>query len=74
MASRIRSRTQRPPFKACRRCKFLVPHEEEKCPKCGSTDFTDEWEGMILVVDINNSKIAEMLGIKEPGKYAIKIR
>lgn len=74
MVSRLRSRIQKPPFKACRKCKYLVPHDEEKCPKCGSTDFTEEWEGMVIIIDPEDSKIAEILGIKEPGRYAIKVR
>ncbi len=72
--SRPKIRRQRPPFKACRKCKLLISHEEEKCPRCGSTDFTEEWDGMIIVLDPENSRIAEILGIKEPGRYAIRIR
>jgi len=72
MSSRVRRHKR--PFKACRKCKLLVPLEEERCPNCGSTDFTEEWEGMLIVIDPENSKLAQVLGITKPGKYAIRVR
>ncbi|KSW11328.1 DNA-binding protein [Pyrodictium occultum] len=67
-----RSRT--PPFKACRRCKSLAPREATRCPVCGSTDLSEDWEGAIIVIDPENSLIAKKLGITRPGRYAIKVR
>ncbi len=61
------------PFKACRKCKALVNKEANICPICGSSDFTDEWEGMVIIIDPENSEIAKMLGITKPGRYAIKV-
>ena len=61
------------PFKACRKCKALVSKETNICPVCGSSDFTDEWEGMAIIIDPENSEIAKMLGITKPGRYAIKV-
>lgn len=60
-------------FKACIRCKALVRIEEEKCPVCGSTEFSEEWSGMVIIVDPNRSKIAKLLGIEKPGRYALKV-
>ncbi|MEM4513259.1 MAG: transcription elongation factor subunit Spt4 [Ignisphaera sp.] len=60
-------------FKACMKCKALVKPEEEKCPICGSTEFTFEWSGMVLVLDPEKSEVAKMLNIKIPGRYALKI-
>jgi DNA-directed RNA polymerase subunit E" len=64
---------RKPPFKACTKCKALVPHEVSKCPVCGNESFTDNWSGMIIVIDPEKSKIAKSLGIKVPGKYAIRV-
>lgn len=61
------------PFKACIRCKFLALPEEEKCPNCGSTTFTDEWSGVAIILDPERSEVARILGITKPGRYAIKI-
>jgi len=67
-----RAGTKRSPFKACRKCRLLVMHEEEKCPNCGSTDFTDDWQGVAVIID-PESRIAKTLNIKKPGRYAIKV-
>ncbi len=60
-------------FKACRRCKALVERDAIECPICGSRDFTDEWEGMVIIIDPEKSEIAKALGISKPGRYAIKV-
>ncbi|MEM0226188.1 MAG: transcription elongation factor subunit Spt4 [Thermofilaceae archaeon] len=61
-------------FKACMKCKMLVPPNVEICPNCGSRDFSEEWEGMIIVFDVENSMVAKRLNITRPGRYAIKLR
>lgn len=61
-------------FKACLNCKYLVPREVEVCPSCGSKRFTDEWEGFVIIIDVENSYVAKSLNITKPGRYAIKIR
>ena len=60
-------------FKACLKCKTLVKPEEEKCPVCGSNDFTFDWSGVVIVVDPEKSDVAKMLNIKTPGRYALKV-
>jgi DNA-directed RNA polymerase subunit E" len=60
-------------LKACKNCKALVSLDVERCPVCGSTDFTEEWSGMIIVFDPERFRIANMLNIKKPGRYAIKL-
>lgn len=58
--------------KACKKCKLFV--EGSRCPICGSENFTTSWQGRLYVVDVNNSTIAEKVGIKVKGEYAIKVR
>jgi len=43
------------------------------CPNCDSRDFSDKWDGIIVVIDPEHSKSAAMLGIRKPGSYALKI-
>lgn len=57
-------------MKACRKCRFL--HEEEKCPKCGSTSYTESWKGRIEILDSENSEIARQLKLPDKGTYTIK--
>ena len=62
------------PFKACLKCKLLVLPKVEICPHCGSRDFTDDWEGMIIITNPSKSELANLLNIDKPGKYALKVR
>ena len=72
-ATARRRRARTPPFKACRRCKALVPREATRCPVCGSTDLSEDWEGAIIVLD-KESLVALRLGISREGRYAIRVR
>ncbi len=57
---------------ACRKCKLFV--EGDACPSCASTSFTNSWQGRLYVVDVSKSLIAEKIGVKMKGEYAIKVR
>ncbi|NPB02706.1 MAG: DNA-directed RNA polymerase, subunit E'' [Methanopyri archaeon] len=59
-------------LKACVRCGYLVDKDTEICPACHSDEFTEEWKGIAVVIDVN-SKVAERLGASLPGKYALRI-
>jgi len=56
---------------ACRKCKRVTT--EKVCPTCKSSDLTPDWNGIVLVVNPTDSKIADTLNIKQKGKYAIKV-
>jgi DNA-directed RNA polymerase subunit E" len=60
-------------MKACTNCKFIVK-DSYKCPLCGSTDLTEKFFGILVIIDVEKSKIAKMLNIKSPGAYAITLR
>lgn len=65
--------TRGKPFKACRKCRSLVDKKVEICPVCGSREFTEEWEGVIIVIDPAKSFVAKELGLGGPGRYAIRV-
>jgi DNA-directed RNA polymerase subunit E" len=56
---------------ACRKCKHVTIGKV--CPVCKSSDLTPDWSGVVLVVDPTNSQVSKTLGIKQKGKYAIKV-
>lgn len=60
-------------YKACRSCKMIIPDDAESCPNCGSTDFSNEWNGLIIVEDAEKSCMAKFLGLSKPGMYAINV-
>jgi DNA-directed RNA polymerase subunit E" len=59
-------------MRACRHCKNI--NEETVCPVCKNTEFSDDYSGLLVVVDPENSILAEKLDTKEQGNYALKIR
>jgi DNA-directed RNA polymerase subunit E" len=58
--------------RACRTCKIIT--EENACPICRSTDLSDDFSGLLIVLDPENSELAEKIDIKEEGRYALRIR
>ena len=58
-------------MKACRKCHVLTTRNT--CPFCSDTT-SNEWQGYMIIIDPNNSKIAQKMNIRAPGKYALKVR
>ena len=48
--------------------------EGNECPVCKTSQFSTNWQGRLYIVDANKSIIAEKIGIKSKGEYAIKVR
>ncbi len=62
-----------PKVKACKLCKTIV-EEGEKCPNCGSKELTEGFKGRIVVLNPEKSELAQKVGLKEKGNFAIKTR
>lgn len=58
-------------LRACSLCLFLT--EEDTCPICNG-ETVREWQGFVLILDHTKSQIAEKMGFKYNGKYALKVR
>lgn len=58
--------------KVCKKCKIFV--EGDDCPICHSSNFSNNWQGKIYVNDVNKSEIAQKIGHKIKGEYAIKVK
>jgi len=56
--------------KACKQCGRI--YEGEKCPSCGSQEYSEDIKGKLVVIDPENSEIAKKLKINKPGSYVIK--
>jgi DNA-directed RNA polymerase subunit E" len=69
----VSSKSRGKPFKACRSCRALVDKEVEVCPVCGSRDFTDEWSGVVIILNPEESEIAKLLNLKNKGRFVVKI-
>lgn len=58
--------------KACKNCRFIS--NGSICPNCKSTNLSDDWSGLLILIDPSSSEIARKMGIASPGKYAIRVR
>jgi DNA-directed RNA polymerase subunit E" len=58
--------------KACTNCHFIT--KENVCPRCRSTSFSEDYSGLVVMFDPDNSAIAKAMNIKEKGRYALKVR
>jgi DNA-directed RNA polymerase subunit E" len=58
-------------FKACTKCHRIM--EEERCALCNLAT-SKNWTGFLIVVDPENSQIAQELQIQLPGEYALRVR
>ncbi len=58
--------------KACANCHFIT--KENVCPKCRSTSLSEDFGGVVIVFDPDNSAVAKAMKIKDKGRYALKVR
>jgi DNA-directed RNA polymerase subunit E" len=58
--------------RACRNCHLVS--EANVCPDCKSTDLSDDFSGIVVIIDPERSSIAKIMGIKKRGRYAVRIR
>ena len=57
--------------KVCKRCKMFI--EGSECPVCKTSQFSNNWQGRLAVLDATKSAVAEKIGLKSKGEYAIKV-
>ena len=58
--------------KVCKKCTLFV--EGDTCPVCKGNAFSTNWQGRLYINDAKKSMIAEKIGIKVKGEYAIKVK
>ena len=58
--------------KACKTCHFLG--NGPVCPNCKSTNLSDDWSGLIVIIDQKLSEIAKKMGITAAGRFALRVR
>jgi DNA-directed RNA polymerase subunit E" len=58
--------------KACKNCRFIT--NGPICPNCKSTNLSDDWSGLVVIMDPANSEVAKRMGITASGRYALRVR
>ncbi len=61
-----------PVQKACKKCKAIID-SGSKCPHCGSEEIAENSKGKVIVMNPEQSEVAQNLKIKDKGAYAIKL-
>lgn len=59
---------------ASKKTKEILSQPEITAQKRSESEFTASWQGRIVIIDHEKSRIATELGIQKPGEYAIKVR
>ncbi len=62
-----------PKDKACKICNTIF-ESGEKCPECGSKEYTESFKGRIVILNPEKSEIATKLNLRKKGNFAIKTR
>ena len=57
--------------KTCKNCKMI--YEGDKCPNCGSQEYTDSSKGRVIILNPESSEVAKNLKVTSKGSYAIKL-
>ena len=57
--------------KACLNCHMI--DYGNVCPNCKSTSLTENFSGLLIVLDPEKSELAKKIGITKPGKYALRV-
>ncbi|WXG42871.1 MAG: transcription elongation factor subunit Spt4 [Promethearchaeati archaeon SRVP18_Atabeyarchaeia-1] len=61
--------------KACRNCNLIVSGTAKRsCENCKSSDFSTDYQGLVIIIDPERSMIAKKLDVTRKGWYAIKVR
>ena len=58
--------------KACTSCHSIT--KGSTCPKCKTATLSDDFSGLAIIFDPENSTIAKAMNVKEKGRYALKVR
>ena len=58
--------------KACKNCRYIS--SGPVCPNCKSTNLSEDWSGLVVIVDASASDVAKRMGITAPGRYALRVR
>ena len=57
---------------ACKECHLIL--EDKSCPRCPDSEVSREWQGFIEVLNPEKSDLAKEMGIRTPGRYALRVR
>ena len=57
---------------ACKECHMIL--EESNCARSPDSEVSREWQGFVEILNPEKSALAKEMGIKTPGRYALRVR
>ena len=57
---------------ACKEWHLIL--EDKSCPRCPDSEVSREWQGFVEVLNPEKSDLAKEMGIRTPGRYALRVR
>ena len=48
--------------------------DEKSCPRCPDSEVSREWQGFVEILNPERSGLAKEMGIRTPGRYALRVR
>ena len=58
--------------KACSTCHVITTGNI--CPRCKTPTLSDDFSGLLIIFNPEDSAIAKVINIKKKGRYALKVR
>jgi len=58
--------------KACRECHRITTGAI--CPRCKTASLSDDFSGLVVILDPEESEMAKVMNINEKGRYALRVR
>ncbi|MEJ2281060.1 MAG: DNA-directed RNA polymerase subunit E'' [Candidatus Bathyarchaeota archaeon] len=60
--------------KACRDCRIISYGSTSICPNCSASNLSDDFSGIVIIIDPEGSSVAQAMKVKEKGHYALRVR
>ena len=57
---------------ACKECHLIL--EDKSCPRCPDSELSRQWQGFVEDLNPEKSDLAKEIGIRTPGRYALRVR
>ena len=57
---------------ACKECHLIL--EDKSCPRCPDSEVSREWQGFVEILNPEKSDLVKEMGIRTPGRYALRVR
>jgi len=58
--------------KACPKCRLIS--NKNVCPRCKISPLSDDFSGLVIILDPKNSAIAKVMKLTQEGRYALRVR